>query len=107
MGVDGTYQFRIPGPDGIWTHTNFEVEKNGNLAGVRRLMEIADISACSVVGHTDCAGHRVTDDEHRADTKKAAAEVKAALGIDKPVYAILAVRGDSDQDWHLEFLEKY
>ncbi len=113
MGVENAYIFRVPGPDGMWTlsdseqHPELGVEKNGNLAAIRRLSGLAEISAYSMVGHTDCAGHPATDDEHREHTKVAARAMKLELGTEKPVYAILAVRGASDEEWDLEVLEVF
>lgn len=105
MGVDQVYAFRFPGPDGILATHALANEKPGMIMSVRRLTGLADISAFAVIGHTNCAGHNVSDDEHRTHTVEAAKTLRSELGVDVPVLAILAVRGETDADWSHEVLE--
>lgn len=106
MDVDAVYAHRIPGPDGILVKEEYQDERIGAVASVRRLASVADVQAYALVGHTNCAGHSASDDEHRADTIEAARRLKSEMQLEAsiPVHAILAVRGETDADWTHEVL---
>ena len=91
MGVERVYMFRAAGPDGVWRDPSLAEEKKGTLAGVRRLSTLAPIDAIAFVGHTDCAGHCVSDEEHRQHVLEAAQALKSELEVEQPVFAIIAV----------------
>lgn len=84
-----------------------DVEKQGALTGIQRLDGLVHAEAFSFIGHTQCAGHPVSDDEHREHTREGTRALKAELGTSQPVHAILAVRGETDEDWGLELLETF
>ena len=102
MGVDKVYMFRAVGPDGMWRDPSLAEEKIGTLAGVRRLSSVKDIEAIAFVGHTACAGHPVSDEEHRQHVLEAAQALKDELKVEQPVLAVIAQKGETDADWSLE-----
>jgi hypothetical protein len=91
----------------VWRNEDLVAEKLGALSGIRRLTTLADIEAFAFVGHTDCAGHQVSDDDHAQHVREAAELLKRELEVEQPVYAILAVRGMSDEVWDLQLLATF
>lgn len=105
LGVDKIFRFKLAGPDGVWTLPELATEREGNLAGLKRLDQaLGGADAFVFVGHTHCAGYVATDEEHRQATLKAAKTMKESLSCNVPVYALLAVRGASDDIWTFEQL---
>lgn len=108
LNVDEIYRFKLAGPDGVWTLPELETERVGNIAGIKRLDEkLGGAHAFAIVGHTHCAGHAVSDDEHRVAIKKSAQALKEALKCEVPVHAILAERGARDDLWKFKELAVY
>src|ERR1700744_886678 len=78
LGGDKVYRFKTPGPDGIWhNRVALRTEFAGNLAGIRRLDEVLEggTDVFAFVGHHQCAGFPVSDDEHRQATLAAAEQL--------------------------------
>jgi len=108
LDVDEIYRFKLAGPDGVWTLAELETERAGNIAGIKRLdAKLGGAHAFAIVGHTHCAGHAVSDDEHREAIKRSAQEMKRVLGATVPVHAILAERGARDDLWKFHELAVY
>jgi hypothetical protein len=108
MGVDKIYHAPLFGPDGAWISPERVITQQGNVENINVLeLKGKEVSAYALIGHTDCAGHSVSDDQHREDIMQAAQNLKTALGTNKPVYAIIAIRGQTDEDWTLELLGSY
>ncbi len=108
VGVSAVYPLRVPGPDGIWSSDQFADEQVTDVKRIQRLTKALgadDVKAYVFVGHTTCAGHPVSDEEHARDTVEGARRMKAALETEKPLFAILAKRGETDADWTFETLE--
>jgi hypothetical protein len=108
LQVEYVYFLKLAGPDGAWTLPERQVEKTGNIASLRYLDHAAGgVDIAAFVGHTQCAGHQVSDDAHRIAITSAAAEMKREFGRDITVVAIIANRGATDYDWTFEELARY
>jgi carbonic anhydrase len=107
MGVEKVYIHRVPGPDGVLVRPELEDERKGALASLRRLHGVANANAFALIAHTDCAGHQVSDDEHREHTREAARKFREEINAEVPVHALVMVRGESDDEWSFETLGTY
>jgi hypothetical protein len=108
LDVDEIYRFKLAGPDGVWTLPELAAERAGNIAGMQRLnAKLGGADAFAIVGHTHCAGHAVSDDEHCKAIRQSAQEMKRVLELTVPVHAILAERGARDDLWKFRALGVY
>lgn len=99
--------YRFPGPEGIFRDPERAEEMREELAGIRRLMQQERPQAIAIMSHTDCSFHPVPLETHRRDIQLAAMLLKDKLETALPVHALLAIRGESDEDWIFEDLGAY
>lgn len=96
FGFDGYLQ-TAPGIDGKLVHGS-EAERSVLRDWIGLLVEHKDPACIVLVGHCDCAGHPVSNEQHEADVR-AGVEVLEAW-FDVPVYGLLAEH-ERDDAWPL------
>lgn len=101
--VDEVVEYRIPGPDGLFHCPERTTEMQEEIEGIRkRLSEAQPYDALALVSHSDCAEHPVSIDRHRQDTRSASLILKDRLETTLPIHTLIAIRGESDEDWVFE-----
>jgi carbonic anhydrase len=100
LGVDGVDLIVVPGPDGIY--------KEGKEAQLKVVADAATLLAgahnsvsIAVVGHYQCAGNPVADEQHDADAKATAETLHKVMNFGGPIIAASAVY-HSDSEWSLK-----
>jgi hypothetical protein len=98
LDVDYVYVIAIPGPDGIlakrdspWCVTACEQ--------FDLLLKVKSPVIVGVVGHTDCAGNPVSDNQHKHDIQDACSTV-SQWGYGGDIRGLLVQRV-SDSEWQL------
>lgn len=107
MGCEKAYIVTYPGPDGLCDGMNCACERKDFetiINRTRRVMAEHDIFSARKVlmVHSDCAGHAVSDDEHRAHAKKVVQEINEELHCNTPFEPLIAVRKGSNMEWDIE-----
>jgi hypothetical protein len=92
--VDQFDVIKIPGPDRLARHLS-ESRRDSYRECIAELCGVHNIVAIVVVGHQNCAGHPVEDEDHRKDIR-ASVEYIANNFFSVPVFGFFAekVQGD-------------
>lgn len=99
LSVDYTYLIAIPGPDGILTRGS-AAEQEAASSQFNLLKEAKSPVVVAVVGHCNCAGNPVSDDEHRNDIKEAVNIIRD-WGYQGEIVGLLQLH-ENDASWPLE-----
>ena len=75
-----------------------------DLFGEIILDEAKNPSVVAIVGHTDCAGNPVSDEDHYADVRTAKKTIQS-WGFGGRVVGFVAERGETDGEWTLNECE--
>jgi hypothetical protein len=105
VGVGKVDLVALPGPDGLLLDQR-SGEWQAAKGQVKLLADAHHAAAIAVVAHQRCAGHPVDDVQHEKDVAETAKSLKAALGFEGPVYALVATY-KSDSDWGLKEIGRF
>lgn len=97
----GLYRITVPGPDGacLGKLNDRGCALDAALKAQIDILMSKKPAVLVIAGHTDCAGHAVSDTAHRQDVRQAAEELADAYDV--PVIGLLDCRV-SDEEWRLE-----
>ena len=103
------YPLTTPGPDRAIVHGTPQ-EKEGDRIRLMHLWHAleengAEIVAVGSVSHGNCAGHPVSDDEHRKCTSEASKALRDDWGIGEEIFGLFESH-ISDSEWQLEEVVK-
>lgn len=89
LGVEHIYVGTEAGPDGAIL--NDEVRRSGAVKNGTIIRDAKRPDVDALVGHCDCAGHPVSDEQHELDTIEAAKRYSVELhGVPDRVVPVLA-----------------
>jgi len=97
--ADGVFEISIPGPDGDIAHGD-DIAIKYLRRCLDKLVKAKDPFCVIIMGHTDCAGHVVSDAAHRSDVAKSV-KVIESWGYKGRILGLLAVLGEDD-GWDFE-----
>ena len=95
---DSIYRIKVPGPDGRCVGKLGETQMHVLRKDIELLVERGKPSVIVIVGHLECAGHPVEEDEHRADITSAVGQIHDWVSL--PVIGLHDTK-HSDHDWEL------
>lgn len=111
LGVDKVYRFKTPGPDGIWhNRATLLREYEGNLAGINRLDGVVGgTEVFAFVGHHNCAGFDVPDEQHKTATRAAAQALSTLVRRwpGKPREVVAVFQYLDGTTWRFEDIGRY
>ena len=113
LGVDKVYRFKTPGPDGIYAkhgEVGFRLEYDGNIAGIQRLDNVlGGTDLFAFVGHHDCAGFPVPDEEHKRATLAAAQRLSQVVRRwpHKPRVVVAVFQYPDGNTWKFQELGRF
>jgi carbonic anhydrase len=90
MNVDHVYVRTTAGPEARLLAPAPNSHLDSIIADLTLLIEAKAATVVAVVGHCDCAGHPVSDEEHASDVVKAADTLRLALPKTVTVIPLLA-----------------
>jgi hypothetical protein len=98
-GVEMAYKIALAGADGILSRGH-DAHKKTMIDQVELLISAGSPVAIAVIGHEDCAGNPVSNEEHCADIQ-CSCNVLTGVCKEIPVIGFFAKRTD-DRTWHLD-----
>ena len=76
------------------------------ISDLRLLIEAKNIKKIALVGHCDCAGHPVSDEQHMLDVCKATEKLQDALPETVTVMPFLAYPTANSEVWSVKLLDR-
>ncbi len=104
LGIDHIYLIAKPGPNGV--HKKPQAHFEALIDDFVLLIGAKNPSVLIIMGHQNCAGHPVSDDEHDLDASEVAQLVKARTGFTGSVMALVATYA-SDAEWGLKEVARF
>lgn len=104
LGVDDVYLIAKPGPNGV--HTKPASHLDALVDDFTLLINAKNPSVLVVMGHQNCAGHPVSNEEHDADASTVAQILKSRTGFAGAVIALVAIY-TTDTEWGLKEVARF
>ncbi len=105
LDSNSIYLETMPGPEGCILGRKDDPQNyhfTSLLSDLTLLLEAKDITTVALVGHCDCAGHPVSDEQHRLDVLTATKKLQAALPNTVSVIPLLAYPPDDTGPWKVQ-----
>lgn len=110
LGSDSVYLETMPGPEVCVLGRKDDPDGNhfsALISDLQLLIEAKGVNDIAIIGHCDCAGHPVSDEQHVIDVQQAAEKLRGALPTAVTVHPLLAYPPErSGGVWSVERLEE-
>ena len=104
---DSVYLETMPGPEGCILGRQDDPQNyhlKALLSDLALLIEAKGISTVALIGHCDCAGHPVSDEQHKTDICTAATKLHTELPESITIIPLLAHPPEQAGPWQIERL---
>jgi hypothetical protein len=105
------YVVTYPGPDGLCGAANCDVTRKHFEETIAHTREVlvehgARVGRKVLVVHSECAGHSVSDEEHRLHGADVARTLDAELQTSMHFEPLIAIKGATDLTWTVESVNR-